>query len=509
MEQFGIKKQFPKTVSISAGVAVRRRKKMEYKWTVLTVTTVGVLMAGVDARIIIVGIPQVAAALHADAEEAIWFTQSFVLGTTLTLLLIGRITDIFGRIRVYNLGFIIFTVGSALTSLSQDPLQVIIFRGIQGFGSAALFANSVSIIVDSTPRKELGFSLGLNQIAFRFGAMAGLTISGMILSILDWRALFYINIPIGIFGTVWSHARLKEVAKLERGAPVDWIGFATFTASLGSFLLALTFSAYGALHENSVYVLLFISAVSLLFFVLYERRCEYPLLDLTLFGSRQFTGGIVALMLNAMAWGAVLLVLSLYFQLVQGLTPFQAGIRIIPVDIAFLLVGPLSGRLSDRFGQKPFTTVGIILTSLALFLFSRTGVGTPYPDLVVFMALLGAGVGAFSSPNISSIMNAVPAHRRGIASAVRATLFNVGFALSLNITILLMAAVMPFNSITEIIIAPDVSLIPDLDRQLFVHSLQNAYIWLAMTNGVALIPTLLGGIGRRHTPRIEAAESPN
>ncbi len=202
---------------------------MKYKWVVLTVTTVGVLMDGIDSRIVIIGIPQVAAALHADIEQAIWFTQSYVLVGTIVLLLIGRMTDIVGRVRIYTTGFAIFTIGSALTSLSQDPNQFILWRGVQGLGVAMLFVNSVAMIVDATPRKELGLSLGINQIAFRFGAMAGLTLSGLILTFFDWRALFYVNIPIGIFGTFWAHHMLKEIAKIEKKTRVDWFGFATFS----------------------------------------------------------------------------------------------------------------------------------------------------------------------------------------------------------------------------------------------------------------------------------------
>ena len=182
-------------------------------------------MAGLDSRIVIVGLPQVAAALHADAEQAIWFTQAYALGTTVSLLLIGRLTDIYGRVRVYTLGFVGFTIGSALTSLSQNSAELILFRGIQGFAVAALFANAAAIITDATPPKHLGFSLGINQTSYRFGAMAGLTVSGLILSFYDWRALFYINIPIGIFGTYWARRRLKEMAKVDSVVSIDWPGF--------------------------------------------------------------------------------------------------------------------------------------------------------------------------------------------------------------------------------------------------------------------------------------------
>src|SRR2546421_7705441 len=201
-------------------------------------------MAGIDSRIVIVGLPQVAASLGTDAEQAIWITQAYVLGSTVALLLIGRVSDIVGRVKLYTSGFAVFTIGSALTSLAISPAQVIAFRAIQGLGSAILFTNSAAMIVDATPPNELGLSLGINQIAFRMGSMAGLTVSGIILSVLDWRALFYVNVPIGIFGTAWAHFRLREMAKLERGAPIDWGGFLAFTVFILSLLLALTVAAY-------------------------------------------------------------------------------------------------------------------------------------------------------------------------------------------------------------------------------------------------------------------------
>jgi len=460
---------------------------------VLTVTTVGILMAGLDSRIIIIGLPQVASALRADAEQAIWFTQAYVLGTTVALLLIGRVTDIVGRVKIYTSGFAIFTIGSALTSLALEPTQVILFRGIQGLGAGILFTNSIAMITDATPKNELGFFLGVNQIAFRFGAMAGLTLSGIIISFLDWRALFYINVPIGIFGTFWAHRRLKEIASLERGASIDWVGFVTFTASLTSFLLALTFAAYGIAEQVTVYILLIISLISILAFIVYERKHEHPLLDLRLIKIREFTGGITAQLLNAIAWGAVLLLLSLYFQLVVGLSPFDAGIRMIPFDIVFLFLGVISGRLSDRFGHLPFTTSGLALTSISLYFFSTVGASTPYSLIAIYMMLLGAGIGLFVSPNISSIMGSVPTQRRGIASAFRATFFNVGFTISLNLAVLIMTFTVPYAVVTTIISSTNAIVIPEADKLLFVEGLKNTYLWLAVLNTAAIPPSVLRG----------------
>lgn len=450
-------------------------------------------MSGIDSRIIVIGIPQVAAALHADAEQAIWFTQSYIFGSTVALLFIGRVSDIFGRVKIYSVGFTIFTVGSLLTSLSPSPDYVIAFRVLQGFGSAALFANSAAIITDSTPSNQLGLFLGFNMVAFRVGAMLGLTLSGLILSVLDWRALFYINVPIGIFGTYWAQRRLREVSKRDVGATMDWIGFATFSVSIISFLLALTYAAYGTVPVAGVLVLIALSAVFLLAFVIRERSYPHPLLDLGLLKIKEFTGGVVAQMLNSLAWGAVILLLSLYLQLVKGLSPLYAGLSILPFDLAFLAVGPLSGRLSDKYGHMPFTTTGLGIMSASLLLMSTTTVDTPYLTLALYLVVFGVGVGIFSSPNMSSIMGAVPPSERGVASALRATFFNVGYVLSFNVAILVMTAALPYSVITSVISSTNPSSILGVDKTLFAKGLDYAFQVSAVINAVAIIPSVLRG----------------
>jgi len=456
------------------------------------VTTVGVLMAGLDSRIVIVGLPQVAASLHADAEQAIWITQAYVLGSTVALLLVGRISDIVGRVKLYTSGFGVFTLGSLLTSLAVNPAQVIAFRAIQGLGSAILFTNSAAMIVDATPADELGLSLGINQVAFRMGSMAGLTVSGIILSVLDWRALFYVNVPIGVFGTAWAHFRLREVAKLERGAPIDWGGFAAFTIFIFFLLIALTLAAYGVGEVTTVAVLLVVSILALVAFVVVERRQEHPLLDLKLLRIREFTGGVVAQLLNAVAFGAVLLLLSLYFQLVLRKSPLEAGLLIIPMDIATLAAGPLSGLLSDKYGHLPFTTAGLATISLSLVLFATTDASTPYSVFVAYLILFGAGLGFFASPNISSIMGSVPPERRGIASGFRATFFNVGYTISLNLAILITTFTIPYALVTQVIGSGGIG-ISEADRILFAQGLKTTYLSLAGLNTLAILPSMLRG----------------
>lgn len=465
---------------------------MEYKWTVLTVTTVGVLMSGIDSRILVIGLPQIASAMHADAEQAVWFTQGYALASTIMLLLIGRVTDIFGRVKLYNAGFIIFTVGSLLTSLSQSPEQIIAFRIMQGLGSSMIWSNSIAMITDATPMKELGFSLGVNAIAYNLGSVLGLTVSGLILFFFDWRFLFYVNIPIGIFGTVWARLRLREIATIEKGAPIDWKGFAAFVVSITAFLLALTYAVYGIAEETTVYYLLILSAVAIVTFVMWERRSTHPLLDLGLLKIREFGSAVVALVIAVTAFSSLALLLSLFFQLELGLSPLEAGLRLVPLDLTAVLMAPLSGKLSDRFGQTGFLVGGLTLTSLTTYLFSTVDPSTPYVYSLVYMVLLGIGVSVFLAPNASLCMAAVPALRRGVAASVRSTFWNIGFTVSLNLVLWIMTFRVPFGVITTLIssVTPIGNLL--VDRAVFMDGLKTAYLWLAALNAAALIPTLAG-----------------
>jgi EmrB/QacA subfamily drug resistance transporter len=468
---------------------------MEYKWTVLTVTTVGVLMAGIDTRIVVIGLPAVAAALNADAEQAIWFTQAYLIGSTITLLAMGRLSDMIGRVKVYTAGFAIFTAGSVFTSISTTPNLFIAARLFQGLGAAALFSNSAAIITDAFPRGELGNALGINSVAFRAGTMFGLTASGLILSLYDWRFLFYVNIPVGIFGTLWASKRLHEQSHPERSAPMDWLGFLTFTVFLSTLLLALTFTAYGLQQATTSSALALASVVSFLLFVRAERRHVQPLLDFGLLRIRQFTGGVVAQFVNALAWSAFVLLISLYLQLVRGLTALQAGVAILPFDFALLFVGPLSGRFSDRYGARPFATTGLAVVSVSLFAMSFIGPDTPYPILLALLVLGGAGMGLFVSPNMSAIMGSVPPQRRGVASGLRGTIFNLGNTLSFSLVILILAFSLPYGLMTQIISMHGSTVTAVADRARFSGAIDNLFLVLTAVNTAAIVPSVLRDSG--------------
>ena len=450
-------------------------------------------MVGIDTRIVIIGLPQVSQQLRANIEEAIWITQAYVLTNTLTLSIIGRLGDIFGRVKIYTYGFAIFTVGSALTSLGQTPTEVIVFRGIQGIGAALIFTNSIAIAADAAPRNQLGLFLGINQIAFRAGAVLGLTLSGVILSFFDWRALFYINIPIGIFGTLWARGSLKEITLLDKNRHIDWVGFGLFTAFLFCLVVGLTYGAYGSSGLPTAYALLAASAAFIIIFSVYESKIKLQLIYLKIFRIRQVSGALFALLLNIMTWTGVLLLLSLQFQLVDNLTPLQAGLRILPFEFAFLAVGPLSGKLADTYGQSQFTLSGLVTTSIGLFLFSTTSASTPYFTLSIYMVLLGVGSGLFVAPNLRAIMSSVPPERRGVGSALFTLFLNIGLTVSLNFTVLIMSFTAPYNLITQILLSPNSQAVSASGKALFLASLKNTYIAFTIVNSLAIIPAAVGG----------------
>jgi EmrB/QacA subfamily drug resistance transporter len=469
---------------------------MQYKWIALSVTIVGTLMAGIDTRIIIVGLPTVARDLGSDVESIIWISQSYLLASTVGLLLIGRITDTVGRVKIYNIGFVVFTVGSFLASISQSALQLILSRIVQGTGSAMLITNSAAILTDATPSKELGTILGINQIAFRIGSVAGLTLSGVIIEMSGWRALFYLNIPIGIFGTLWAHLRLRETSTLDVQKKIDWLGFATFTSGLTFILLAITLLSYGITEALPGFVMLTLGAILLLYFIRVEIRSNTPLLDLRLFKIREFAAGNIAQLLNALAWFGIVLMLSFYMQIVFDFTALQTGVSLLPLEVAFVLFGPISGKLSDKYGTRFFSILGLSVSSVGLFWLTQVNISNSYSEVIITLILLGVGNGMFIAPNISSIMRSVPANRRGVASGFRTTMFNVGGTVSTGLAILLITTGIPYSVFSSLLRSMNPSALGRLPEQEFINGFKVASLVFGIINTGAIIPSVLRGPGK-------------
>jgi len=447
-------------------------------------------MAGVDARIVLVGLPTIAKELHAGVADVIWVSQAYLFASTLGLLLIGRTTDLMGRVKIYNYGFIVFTLGSAFAAVSFSSTELILSRIVQGVGASMLITNSAAILTDATPRNELGKILGINTVAFRLGSITGLTLSGVILSITDWRALFYINIPIGIFGTLWAHYRLKEISTRDEYRGMDWIGFFTFSSGLGLLLLATTYLSFGLAGYGVGFALLVVGLLLIYLFIRYELRGKMkspPLLDMKIFKIRQFAGGSLAQMLNALAWSGILIMASFYLQVVVGVSPLQTGVDLLAMDATFIITAPLAGRLSDKHGSKTFVLVGLTITTVAFFMFALVPAVSGVSLILIALAVLGVGNGMFISPNVSSIMGSVPANRRGIASAMRFTLSNIGDTAGFGIAVLIMTIAIPYSTLNLLVQGYSVSG-QILGKQEFILGFQLVAVALACVNALAIIP---------------------
>jgi EmrB/QacA subfamily drug resistance transporter len=466
---------------------------MEYKWTALTVTAVGTLMSGIDGRIAIVGLPTIALQLRAGADELVWITQVYSLTLTVIMLSVGRLSDVFGRIRLYNIGFIIFTIGSALCALAPGPYQLIAARSVQGIGGGILLTNSSVIVTDASPKNELGTMLGLNQSAFRAGNVSGLTLAGVILSFMDWRGLFYVNIPIGVFGTVWAYRRLRETAKGDVQRKMDWEGMLIFSGGLGSILLAITFLSYGIAGSLEGEGLLLLGAGALGAFVVVESMKSSPMLDLRLFRIREFAAGNLAQILNSLGWGGSILLMSLYLQIGLNYSPLEAGLGILPLDATYMVFTFVGGRLSDKYGSRVLTTVGLLVNSLSLFMFYSFGADTRYLNVALVLVAIGIGNGLFTSPNLRAIMSSVPVYRRGSASAFRNTMFSTGSTVSFGLVVLFITLGIPYASFSALLQGTLLGPVASVARSEFLSGFRIAGFLFGAMVGVGAIPSALRG----------------
>src|SRR2546430_2369104 len=409
-------------------------------------------MATLDSSILVVGLPQVVTALNTNLVVGVWFITIYRLMITVLLVGIGRIADLYGRVRLYNMGFAVFTVGSLLSGLSLSAEELLVFRLVQGVGAALLFVNSVAIVTDAFAGEGLGKGIGINQVAINAGTITGYTLSGILIQLFTWRSIFLVNVPIGIFGTYWSHRRLKEISQPARGERFDFLGAVSFSGSITLFLLGLTI---GSVTDALNLVLIVSSGIIMVFFFLVERRTKFPVLDMSLFRIRLFTAGNIANLLSGLAFAGLAFVMTLYFQLVRGYDPLHAGIFLIPLDATLIFIGPISGSLSDKWGARGLSTIGLVVASIGFFVLSLFDQTTPYVEIAVGLVLVGFGIGLFRSPNASSVMGSVPASKRGIASGVRATIINTSIAASIPLGLALMTADVPYQKLASIIGNPN------------------------------------------------------
>jgi MFS family permease len=427
-----------------------------YKWIVLSNTTIGMLLATINSSILLIALPDIFRGIGIDplapgnTNYLLWMILSFLIVTAVLVVSLGRLGDIYGRVRTYNLGFAVFTVFSILlfatpVSGSAGALWLIGMRVGQGVGGAMLFANSSAIVTDAFPENQRGLALGINGVAAIAGSFLGLILGG-VLAPVSWRLVFLVSVPFGLFGTVWAYLKLHDLSA-RRPARIDWLGNVTFAVGLIAVMVGITYGIqpYGhhTMSWGSPKVLgeLIGGALVLVIFAVIETRVREPMFHLNLFRIRAFSAGNLASLLSSIGRGGLQFVLIIWLQGIwlprHGYsfteTPLWAGIYMVPLTIGFLLAGPASGFLSDRFGARPFATGGMIVAAISFLLLEQLPVDFPYPAFAALLALNGIGMGLFASPNRAGIMNSLPPRERGAGAGMSATFQNSAMVLSIGI----------------------------------------------------------------------------
>jgi MFS family permease len=434
-----------------------------YKWIALSNTTIAVLLATIDSSIMLIAMPEIFHGIGLNPLEPhntlylLWMILGYQVITSVLVVGLGRLGDMFGRVRMYNLGFIIYTVASL--ALTLDPytgqsgaLWLVVGRIVQGIGAAFLVANSGAILTDAFPPEQRGLALGINNVAGISGNFLGLILGG-VLAAIHWRLIFLVSVPFGLFGTVWSYWKLREIGR-RTPTPIDWGGNVTFAAGLTLIMIGITCGIQPAgTHamgwmSPQVLGLLGAGMAALIAFGFIEARARAPMFRLPLFRLRAFSFGTLSTFLSAIGRGGLMFMLIIWLQGVWlplhgysfAQTPLWAGIFMLPLSVGFLIAGPLSGVLSDRLGARYFATGGMIGAALSLALLMLLPIDFRYSAFAAILLLSGISMGAFAAPNRAAVMNCLPASERGVGGAMNATFQNSAQVLSIGIFFSLMIA---------------------------------------------------------------------
>lgn len=408
-------------------------KDNHYKWIALSCTTIGALMSVMSGSTLLIAMPNIMKDLKANMDIITWILMGYMLVLTILVPSIGRIADIYGRKKLYVAGFAIFTVTSVLCGLSQSGLELLMFRLLQGVGGSLMVANSTAIVADAFPKNELGKALGINSMVISVASVIGPVLGGALVSV-GWRSIFYINIPIGIVGTMWAAIQLKEQGTVERQQKFDLLGTLVFSIGMTSLLAGLTWGSFNGWKHLQVAGMSIVAVMSLTWFIYIENHAEAPMLDLRLLKTRVLAFAFASNFFNGIARGAVTILLVFYFQGIKAIDPIVAGILLTPMAIAMFVFSPISGILSDKYGSRGLSSLGLLISSVGLFGLMRIHADSSNLELILWMFVIGAGSGLFFSPNTNAIMGSVPPNKRGIAAGVRTMSMNAGNVLSIAIS---------------------------------------------------------------------------
>jgi MFS family permease len=442
-------------------VLARAQDNDRYKWIALTNTTIGILLATIDASIMLIALPDIFRGINIDPLVAgnsfylLWMILSFLIVSSVLVVSLGRLGDMYGRVKMYNLGFAVYTFFSLVLAVTwltgpAGAIWLVVFRVFQGVGAAFLIANSSAILTDAFPENQRGMALGINQVAGISGVFIGLVLGGL-LGPIQWRLIFLVSVPIGLFGTVWAYKSLREIPR-RSVAKLDWPGNVTFALGVIAIMVGITYGIqpYGGsdMGWTSPFVIgCLAGGVAFLgAFAFIETKASDPMFRLKLFRIRAFTAGSFSSLLAGIGRGGLMFMLIIWLQGIwlplHGYdftrTPLWAGIYMIPLTAGFLVAGPISGILSDRYGSRPFATGGMIAAAGSFFLLDLLPVDFSYPVFALILFMNGLSMGAFAAPNRAGVMNSLPAEHRGVGSGMNSTFQNSAQVFSIGIFFTLM-----------------------------------------------------------------------
>jgi EmrB/QacA subfamily drug resistance transporter len=414
----------------------------QYKWWALSCTSLGMLLAATNSGTLIIALPDLERSLHASLLALVWVILAYLIAATVLVLMAGRLSDLFGRKRAYVGGFVVFALASLGAGFSGDATVLILWRILQGIGSAFLFANAAALVTDAFPREQLGLAMGANTMIAAIGLVLGPVLGGALVDI-SWHWVFWFNVPFALAGAAWGALILRELAKPDSVRGYDVLGTTTFVVGLTGLVLGVSRGGLSGWNDSIVIVGLAAAAVLLPLWVAIERRSNSPMLDLGLFRNRLFAAASAAAFINGLARFALMFLFVFYYQGAQGDTPITAGIKLIPLALGMLIASPIAGIYADRHGSRALAAIGMLVSAIGLAAMTTLEVHTAYWQSALWLLLVGAGSGMFNSPNTAAMMGVVPAHRRGIAAGARTLLQNTGAVLSIAFVMAVVTSAVP------------------------------------------------------------------
>jgi EmrB/QacA subfamily drug resistance transporter len=400
------------------------------------------LLAATNSGTLIIALPNLERSLHTSLLALVWVILAYMIASTVLVLSAGRLSDLFGRKNAYVGGFIVFAAASLGAGFAANGNQLILWRILQGIGSAFLFANAAALVTDAFPREQLGLAMGANTMVAAIGLVLGPVLGGALVAI-SWHWIFWFNVPLALAGAAWGAVVLRELARHDGERGLDLAGTATFVLGLTALVFAVSRGGLSGWDDTVVIGGFAIAAVLLPAWVVIEHRGRAPMLDLEIFRDRLFAAAAVATLINGLVRYAVLFLFVFYFQGAQGDSPITAGLKLAPLAIGMLIASPLAGRYADRHGSRGLAGAGMFVTAVGLALMTKLAVGSSFVLSATALGIVGVGSGMFMSPNTAAMMGAVPAHRRGVAAGARVVLMNTGSVLSIAFVLAIVTAAVP------------------------------------------------------------------